>query len=256
MTKPRLTSAFQLALLLSLYLLPTASSADKITIASASNFAPTLKAIAPYFERQTGHRIVISTASTGKHFAQIKQGAPFDIFFAADSEHPQLLEQTGAAVAGSRFTYALGVLVLWSTDPDILHRDASVLRKGDFRYLAIANPQLAPYGRAAKQVLEDFKLWDHLQTKIVRGENIGQAFQFIYSGNAQLGFVARAQLTQLQSGNQGSAWPVPQSLYGPIEQQAVLITHKDSAKAFLDFVKTPQMLEIIQRFGYGIPNVN
>lgn len=256
MKNPRLKACYRLALILSLYLLPIASLADIIRIAAASNFAPTLKAIAPYFERQTGHKIVISTASTGKHFAQIKQGAPFDLFFAADSEHPQLLEQTGAAVADSRFTYALGKLVLWSTDPDLLDRDASVLRKGDFRYLAIANPKLAPYGRAAKQILEDFKLWDHLQTKIVRGENIAHTFQFVYSGNAQLGFIARAQLTQLQSGNQGSAWPVPQSLYGPIEQQAVLITSKDSAKAFLEFVKTPQMLEIIQGFGYGTPHVD
>lgn len=256
MKNPRLNSVLQLAFVLAVYLLPSASSADKITVASASNFAPTLTTIADFFERQTGHKVVISTASTGKHFAQIKQGAPFDIFFAADRQHPLLLEEQGDAIAGSRFTYALGKLVLWSANPNTLDSTASALHRGDFRYLAIANPQLAPYGRAAKQVLQDLKLWDHLQGQIVRGENVGQTFQFVYSGNAQLGFVAHSQLAQLQSDNQGSSWLVPQSLYTSIEQQAVLINSKDSAKAFLEFVKTPQMLEIIQRFGYGIPNVN
>lgn len=254
MKKLPLKYTFLWALVLLSGLAPQIILADQIRIAVASNFVPALKVIANSFETQTGHEILISPASTGKHFAQITQGAPFDIFFAADSNHPQLLEQQGIAVAGSRFTYAQGKLVLWSSDADILNSDLSVLGKGNFRHLAIANPKLAPYGMAAKQVLVSLGLWNYLQDRIVRGENIGHTFQFVYSGNAQLGFIAHSQYVQLPINKQGSFWLVPQSLYTPIEQQAVLLSNRDSSREFVAFVKTPQMVEIIQRFGYGRSN--
>jgi molybdate transport system substrate-binding protein len=199
--------------------------------------------------------VQISTASSGKHYAQIRQGAPFDVFFSANSDYPQQLEEHKLTAPNSRFTYALGKLVLWSADAQLLDNEASALHQRRFRYLAMANPKVAPYGQAAKQVLDAYQLWEPLQQKIIRGENIGHTFQFVYSGNAQLGFIARSQLMQLNGDNQGSFWPVPQSLYKPIEQQAVLLNDKEGAKAFIAFVKTPPMLEIIQRFGYGTPHV-
>ena len=239
------------ALLLLWVNLPQDSLADQLRIAVASNFAPALRTISEHFESQTGHKVQISAASSGKHYAQIIQGAPFDIFFAANKQYPKKLEQQKLATPDSRFTYALGKLILWSADATLLDDQASILHQGKFRYLAIANPKLAPYGQAARQVLQAFQLWDPLQQKIIRGENIGQTFQFVYSDNAQLGFIARSQLMQLNGDNQGSFWPVPQSLYTPIEQQAVLLSNKASAQAFISFVKTPAMLEIIRGFGYG-----
>jgi len=236
-------------------LIPQVSLADQVRVAVASNFAPALRAISSHFENKTGHRVQISTASSGKHYAQIIQGAPFDVFFSANSDYPQQLEGHKLAAPNSRFTYALGKLVLWSADAQLLDDEASALHQRRFRYLAIANAKVAPYGQAAKQVLDAFQLWQPLQQKIIRGENIGHTFQFVYSGNAQLGFIARSQLMQLNADHQGSFWLVPQSLYEPIEQQAVLLNDKEGAKAFIAFVKTPPMLEIIQRFGYGTPYV-
>ena len=236
-------------------LIPQVSLADQVRVAVASNFAPALRAISSHFENKTGHRVQISPASSGKHYAQITQGAPFDVFFSANSDYPQQLEEHKLAAPNSRFTYARGKLVLWSADAQLIDNEASALHQGRFRYLAIANPKVAPYGQAAKQVLDTFQLWQPLQQKIIRGENIGHTFQFVYSGNAQLGFIARSQLMQLNADHQGSFWLVPQSLYEPIEQQAVLLNDKEGAKAFIAFVKTPPMLEIIQRFGYGTPYV-
>ena len=255
MKKSPLKHSFIGILILSFWLAPQQGRADQVQIAVASNFAPALKTISQHFENQTGHRVQISSASTGKHFAQIIQGAPFDIFFAADSQHPKQLERQKLSVPNSRFSYAVGKLVLWSADAHLIDEQASILHLGEFQFLAIANPKLAPYGQAAREVLEAFKLWDSMQSQIVRGENIGHAFQFVYSGNAQLGFIARSQLIQFNSDNQGSFWSVPQSLYAPIEQQAVLLNDKEGAKAFVAFVKTPPMLEIIRGFGYGIPYV-
>jgi len=242
-----------LAVALSLTLLPQQSWADKIRVAVASNFATAIGRVAEQFEAQTGHSIIISSGSTGKHYAQIQQGAPFDIFLAADSHHAQLLEQQGVAKAGSRFTYAVGELVLWSPNPATVDHQGNILKQGNFRYLAIANPKLAPYGRAAQQVLQHFNIWDSLSARIVRGENISQTFQFVHSGNAQLGFIARSQLAQLDGATEGSYWQIPRALYAPIQQQAVLLKDLDAAKAFLAYIKTDQALEIIQGFGYGTP---
>jgi len=228
-------------------------SADEIRIAVASNFAEAIKAIAQQFEQQSGHRVILIFGSTGKHYAQIKNGAPFDAFFAADTKRPKLLDEEGIALVDSRFTYAIGKLVLWSPKSEYIDSDAVVLGQGDFRYLAIANPKLAPYGKAAQQVLQKKGLWGKLRSRMVRGENIGQTFQFVKSGNAQLGFVAASQLRLPGKKMIGSLWEVPQSLYEPIEQQAVLLKESKIGREFWRFIQSPKSKELIHRFGYGLP---
>jgi molybdate transport system substrate-binding protein len=227
--------------------------ADEIHLAVASNFTKTIKALAGRFEANSGHKVTLSFGSTGKHYAQIKNGAPFDAFFAADIKRPLLLEKEGAALPGSRFTYAIGKIVLWSPEKSIVDAEGKVLEQGTFRHLAIASPKLAPYGKAARQVLQDRGIWEALQHRMVRGENIGQTFQFVKSGNAELGFVALSQVKQPGHPIEGSLWEVPQSLYSPIEQQAVLLSDSDAARAFIAFVKNDESLEIIREFGYATP---
>ena len=229
------------------------TEADEIRVAVASNFADTLREIAGRFEQQSGHRVTLVSGSTGMHYAQIRNGAPFDAFFAADMKRPRLLEEEGATLADSRFTYAVGKLVLWSPNADYVDPAGELLEQGDFRHLALANPKLAPYGRAAREVLEQRHQWQDLQGRMVRGENIGQTFQFVKSGNAELGFVAHSQVKRPGHPIEGSFWEVPQSLYTPIEQQAVLLKDNDAARAFLSFVKSDESLEIIRGFGYGTP---
>lgn len=228
-------------------------SADEIRVAVASNFAGTMQQIAGRFEARTGHKVTLAFGSTGKHYAQIKNGAPFDAFFAADVKRPELLEREGVALPASRFTYAVGKLVLWSAQPGYVDAQGEVLNKGEFRHLALANPKLAPYGKAAEQVLQARGLGESLQGRLVRGENIGQAFQFVRSGNAELGFVAYSQIKNPDVPVSGSFWVVPQPLYTPIEQQAVLLKEGKVARAFLTFVKSEESLEIIHSFGYDIP---
>jgi molybdate transport system substrate-binding protein len=227
--------------------------ADEIRVAVASNFADPIKEIAGRFEAETGHRVVLAFGSTGRLYAQIKNGAPFEAFFAADVEHPERLEVEGIARPGSRFTYAVGRVVLWSPRPDMVDAEGGVLNTGAFRHIAIANPRLAPYGHAAEQVLRARGVWDGLQGRIVRGENIGQTFQFVKSGNAELGFVAYAQVRRPNGAIEGSIWEPPQSLYRPIEQQAVLIKEEAPARAFMSFVKRDEARVIIHRYGYGTP---
>ena len=240
-------------ILMLLLLCAGGARADNISIAVASNFANTLKDIAALFEQQSSHRVTLVHGSTGKHYAQIRHGAPFEVFFAADVERPRLLEEQGIAQPGSRFTYALGKLVLWSPVEGKVDREGRVLIDGDFYRLAIANPGLAPYGRAAEQILRLLGAWDLLQSRIVRGENIGQAYQFVSSGNAQLGFVAYSQLKQSGPVIGGSYWDVPQSMYAPIEQQAVLLKDNDAAHEFLAFIKSRHAMDIIRAHGYGVP---
>ena len=227
--------------------------ADEIHVAVASNFTNTIKALATRFEAGSGHKVTLSFGSTGKHYAQIRNGAPFHAFFAADVKRPQLLDEEGVALPGSRFTYAIGKIVLWSPKKSIVDAQGKVLEEGAFRHLAIASPKLAPYGKAARQVLQDRGIWEALQNRMVRGENIGQTFQFVKSGNAELGFVALSQVKHPANAIEGSWWEVPQSLYTPIEQQAVLLRESDAARAFLAFVKSDASLEIIRGFGYATP---
>lgn len=229
------------------------SMAAEIRLAVASNFANAITTLAERFESNTGHKVTLIFGSTGKHYAQIKHGAPFDAFFAADVRRPERLEKEGVAVPGSRFTYAVGKLVLWSPKPGYVDAQAQVLEQKQFHYLAIANPELAPYGKAAQQVLQARGLWDGLQGHIVRGENISQAFQFVKSGNAELGFVAYSQVKRPEQPFEGSFWKVPQVLYTPIEQQAVLLKESKAARAFLLFMQTGEALKIIHEYGYDVP---
>lgn len=210
----------------SLLLLPLQLIADPIRVAVASNFTHAMQDIKQAYEQQSGHKVELIFGSTGKIYAQIINGAPFDAFFAADSARPARLEQEGWIQPDSRFSYAIGRIVLWSPDEDLRINDGLVLKTGDFHHLAIANPRLAPYGKAAQQVLQASGVWESLQDKIVRGENIAQTFQFVISGNAELGFVALSQLKSQTGQHNNNQWLVPDELYDPIEQQAVQLSEK------------------------------
>jgi molybdate transport system substrate-binding protein len=241
-------------LVLTLSSLPLQAHATEIRVAAASNFKDALQAISTGFEEVTGHRVTMIPGSSGKHFAQILNGAPYDVFFSADIERPRRLEEEGKALNGSRFTYAVGQLVLWSPTPGLVDNRGQILHEGSFRHLAMANPDLAPYGRAARDVLEKLEAWQRLRGKTVRGENVSQAFQFVHSGNAELGFVARSQLVSARPG--GSYWMVPGELYEPIRQQAVIIRDSVTARQFMDYVRGAEAGKIIRSFGYSLPGDN
>jgi len=241
----------QLPILL-LLLLPAPVRGEEVRVAVAANFAEPLRAIGQVFETQSGHTLKISSGSTGKLYAQIRQGAPFAVFLAADAERPALLEAQGQTVPGSRFTYALGQILLWSADPERLQgKDgAAVLQAGDFRHLAIANPRLAPYGKASKDALEALGLWEELEGKLVRGENIAQTYHFISTGNAELGFIATSQWHARGGKEQGSAWKVPPELYAPIHQDAVLLKASPAAEELLEFMKGKDVRALLKSYGY------
>jgi molybdate transport system substrate-binding protein len=234
--------------------MPLTAAADReITVAVASNFAAAAERVAEAFERERDVRVVLSVGSTGKHYAQIVHGAPFDAFLAADAERPRRLEADGRAVTGSRFTYAIGTLALWSPDPDRVDADGDVLEHGEFRFLSLANPRLAPYGKAAEQVLRARGSWDALQQRLVLGSNIGQAFHFVASGNAELGFVALSQIRRPGEAHSGSLWLPPPRLYAPIEQQAVLLVDDGDARAFLAYLRSDAAMALIREYGYEVP---
>jgi molybdate transport system substrate-binding protein len=227
------------------------AAADEITVAVATNFTGAMNDLVKRFEQHSEHTVLPSFGSTGNHYAQIKNGAPFAAFFSADSERPRLLEQEGAAVAGSRFLYAVGRIVLWSPEPGYVDDQGRVLETGDFRRLSIANPELAPYGAAARETLIARGLWERLMPRMATGQDIGQAYAFVQTRNAELGFVALAQLKQPGKEIEGSYWIVPDSLHRPIEQEAVLLQDVPAARQFLEFVKTPEAREVIRSYGYG-----
>jgi len=231
----------------------TDAISDEVRAAVASNFSVAMKALTVEFEKTTAHHVVLSFGSTGKHYAQIKNGAPFDVFLAADAARPALLENQGIANAGSRTTYARGKLVLWTSKPDVNDVQDILLNSQDVRHLALANPKLSPYGMAAQQAMVELNVWPKLQAKIVRGENIAQTFQFVHSGNAELGFVAYSQVVNPKRSVQGSFWMPPQSLYSPIDQQAVLLNDKQASKDFLKFLDGSLARQIIQNYGYDLP---
>ena len=240
------------------FFITTQSVANEIRIAVASNFYPTMKEVVKQFEIEAfdsskASKIVLIPGSSGKHYAQIINGAPFDLFFSADKIRPVLLEQQRISQKESRFTYALGKLALWSPIKGLVDSEGQILYDKDFRFLAIANPKIAPYGIATKETLVSMKLWQDMNEKLVRGENIAQAFQFISSGNAELGFVSFSQLMSPNFSVRGSFWEVPQSLYNPIEQQAVLLTDSSLGRDFMLFVQTDKALNIISKFGYDLP---
>jgi len=239
------------ALTVLLWLATTAAPGAEVRVAVASNFAEPARAIAEGFEQASGHAVALSFGSTGKLYAQIRNGAPFQVFLAADVERPRLLEEQGVALPGSRFAYAMGHLVLWSPMPGYVDPAGKVLAAGDFRHLAIANPKLAPYGRAAREVLKHLGLWEVLQARLVRGDNIGQTFQFVQSGNAELGLVAWSQVRRSGQPPFGSWWDVPRAFYSPIEQQAVLLADDAAARAFLTYLRGAEARAIIRSYGYG-----
>ena len=230
---------------------PGRAAADEIRIAVATNFVAAMNDLVERFERDSEHTVLVSAGSTGNHYAQIKNGAPFEAFFAADSERPMLLEREGNAVAGSRFLYAVGRLVLWSPEPGYVDDRGRVLETGNFRRLALANPDLAPYGAAAREILIARGLWERLLPRLAMGQDIGQAYAFVRTRNAELGFVALAQLEQPGKKIEGSYWLVPEALHRPIAQEAVLLRDVPGARAFLDFVKGAEAREIIRAYGYG-----
>lgn len=224
--------------------------AGEVHVAVAANFVKPLRALAAAFQQETGDTVVVSEGSTGKLYAQIVNGAPFEVFLSADAERPRRLLAEGRAVAGTDFPYALGRLALWSRD-DARVSGPDALRAA-FRHLAIANPELAPYGRAARETLAKLGLWKELEPRLVRGEDVGQTFQFVATGNAELGFVALAQV--LAAG--GSRWDVPADHHAPIEQHAVLLLpgrDDDAARAFLAFLRAPAARARIEAAGYALP---
>ncbi len=232
-----------------------AAQADTVSVAVAANFTAPMQKIASAFEADTGHKAELSFGATGKFYAQITHGAPFQVLLSADDTTPARLEREGKAVARSRFTYAIGTLVLWSAQPGYVDAQGAVLKTGDFKHLAIANPKVAPYGAAALQVMDQLGATAAVQPRLVQGENIAQAFQFVATGNAQLGFVALSQVMADGKLTSGSAWQVPASLHDPIRQDAVLLTPgKDStaAAALLAYLRGDKARAIIRSYGYGL----
>jgi molybdate transport system substrate-binding protein len=244
--------AARLLLLGVLSICACAARAEAIRVAVAANFALPMQKIVAEFEKSTGQKVQVSVGSTGKFYAQIKNGAPYEILLAADQETPARLVQEGEAVGATRFTYAIGRLVLWSPMPDLVDAEGAVLRKGSFRHLSIANPELAPYGAAAVQVMRSLGLYDALQPKLVKGENISQAYQFVASGAAEVGFVALSQV--LKGGSiGGSAWVVPDRLHAPIRQDAVMLQQgngKPGVQSLLAYLRSDAARAIIMVSGY------
>jgi molybdate transport system substrate-binding protein len=232
---------------------PTASAAQ-VSVALASNFSAPMQKIAAAFEHDTGHKAVLSSGGTGKFYAQIRHGAPFELLLAADQATPELLEQQGLTVTGTRFTYAIGQLVLWSRQPELVDADGAVLRSDQFARLAVADPKLAPYGAAAIETLKNLGLLTQLQSRFVQGENIAQTYQFVASENAPLGFVALSQVFADGQISQGSAWIVPAELHGPLRQDAVILkagADNPAAIALADYLRGEKARSIMQSYGYG-----
>ncbi|QHG65943.1 molybdate ABC transporter substrate-binding protein [Pseudomonas putida] len=244
-------SAITLASLFSL----NSAWADEVQVAVAANFTAPIQAIAKDFEKDTGHKLVAAYGATGQFYAQIKNGAPFEVFLAADDSTPKKLEEEKEIVPGSRFTYATGTLALWSAKPGYVDDKGEVLKKNQFQHLSIANPKAAPYGLAATQVLDKLKLTEATKAKIVEGQNITQAYQFVSTGNAELGFVALSQIYKDGKVESGSAWIVPANLHEPILQDAVILNKgkgNPAAKALVDYLKGPKAAAVIKSYGYEI----
>lgn len=237
---------------LSLLMTVTSAMAAETKVAVAANFTEPAKAIAAKFEARTGHKATLSFGSSGQFYTQIANGAPFEVFLSADAERPIKAESEGLAVAGTRFTYATGRLVLWSRTPGLVDGKGAVLATGRFEKLAIADPKAAPYGLAAIETLTRLKLFDRLKPRIVTGSSITQTYQYVQTGAAELGFVA---LSQVINEKGGSRWIVPAANHAPIDQQAVLLktgADNTAARAFLQFLKNPEAKAIIRRYGYEV----
>lgn len=226
---------------------------ESITVAVAANFTVPAQVLAQRFEQETGVKVLLSFASTGKFYTQIVNGAPFDVFLTADAKHPAKLEAEGHAVAGTRRTYAVGRLVLWSKTRPVAGDGEGLLKSGGYNRLAIANPRHAPYGVAARETLEALGLWETVQPRVVTGENIGQTFTFVATGNAEVGFVALSQVMEPGEGVVGQYWPVPQELYSEIDQQSVLLKDTGAGRRYLEFLQSEESVKLIESYGYGVP---
>ncbi len=244
---------WRLALLLACAM-PMAAQADEVTVAVAANFAGPMAKLSERFSASTGHTLRLTSGATGKFYSQIVAGAPFDVLLAADDETPRRLVAEGHAVAGTTFTYALGQLVLWSAQPGVVDGQGAVLKSTRFTRLAVANPKLAPYGRAAQETLAAQGLGDAVASRIVTAESIAQAYQFVVSGNAEIGFVALSQVKVPGKPVQGSYWLVPSSLHREIRQDAVLLKRAQqsaAAQALLAYLRSAEAKLLIQSYGYG-----
>ena len=229
--------------------------AAEVTVAVASNFSAPMQKLAQAFEQETGHKALLSFGSTGNLYAQIRNGAPYEVLLAADDATPRKLEAEGLGVAGSRFTYAIGTLVLWSKQPGLVDEKGDVLRSGKFERIAMANPKLAPYGAAAVETLTQMGVLQAVRPKVAQGENISQTYQFVATQNAQLGFVALSQVMVDGRVSQGSAWVVPAHLHSPIRQDAVLLAKgrdAPAAAALMRFLRSERARALIRTFGYAL----
>jgi molybdate transport system substrate-binding protein len=244
------------AAILGVLLAARSVEAADVHVAVAANFARPMQRIAADFEKETGHHVVPVTGATGTFLAQIESGAPFEVLLAADRTAPEKLEADGLGVPGSRFTYALGTLVLWSSRSNFVDAAGEVLRKGSFQHIAIANPKLAPYGAAAVEAMGALGVLDALRPKLVLGESIAQAYQFVASDSAELGFVALSQVVAPDASVPGSYWVVPPNLFAPIRQDAVLLrrgAQNAAARALCEYLKGPKAKKVIAAFGYQLP---
>lgn len=240
--------------LLPILFIPDQTLAGEVNIAVAANFTAATHKLVPLFEKASGHTVKVSFGSTGKLYAQIENGAPFDVFLAADTKRPIKAEKEGLAIPGKRFVYAKGKLVLWSAKQGLFQDGEAYLKNGKFAHLALANPRTAPYGLAAQQVLQHLGLWPATQARLVQGESISQTFQFAATGNAQVGFVAYSQV-KAWKGKAGSSWMIPVAYYQPIEQAVVLLkkgASNPAAQAFFDFLKSDTARKVIESYGYGV----
>ncbi len=241
------------ALLCALALLGPLAQAGEVNVAVAGNFSTPMQKIAAEFEKATGHHAVLAFGAVGKFYSQIQAGAPFEVLVSADQATPEKLEQADLAIASSRYTYAVGRLVLWSPKPGLVDDQGAVLAQGRFEHLAIANPKIAVYGAAAVEVLTRLGLLEQVQPKFVTGETINQAFQFVSSGNAELGFIALSQIHAPGQTATGSSWMVPESLYPPLRQDVVLLKRgadDPAARALLEYLKSEPARAIIAAYGY------
>lgn len=251
--KPPLKNVLLIAVMGSATSMPC--GAGEAQVAVAANFAEPIRAVAAVLQKSTGHTLKVTLGATGKLAAQIRNGAPFDVLLAADAQAPAQLEKDGLTQAGSRFTYATGRLVLWSADAAKVDARGEVLKGGNFRKLAYANPKVAPYGAAAVQVLGQLGLAATLAPRLVQGESIGQTFGFVYTGNAELGFVALSQVLEGGKLKGGSMWLVPQTLYAPIRQDAVVLQRgaaNPAAQALMALLKSPAIQDLIRAHGYAV----
>jgi molybdate transport system substrate-binding protein len=230
-------------------------AAEEILVAVAANFIQPMTDIAALFEAESGHDVSLASGSSGRFVAQIRNGAPFQIFLSADQERVTALVNSGDAIAETQFTYATGALVLWTARDDVEVDGSEVLTSLERGYLALANPQLAPYGRAAMEVLDSLSLTEQTRPRWVQGENIAQTYQFVETGNAEFGFVAASQIAAAGSISRGSGWLVPQELHSPIHQDAVLLSRAadcGACRQLLDFLRSEASQKIITAAGYRV----